>query len=166
MKFTERIKLYCKDPKCVGYDIKDFKDELTINFYKKLKKMVYDWENKIFYSKNIYETYGKSPYCEYMFLDKTVTNARLNPVFTVVHELDIYFQNLGRLEIHNINVDTQNEHLITVTICTGRPGFIIGKGGSTIKHFENKLSEMFNKPTKIVIKEVKNDINSPVYVGY
>lgn len=166
MKFIERIKLFIKEPNQIKYWFRDWKQITTKRFYLKLKRMVYDWENKTFYSKNMCEEYGKSQYCEYMFLDKTVTFARMNPVFVVVRELDIYFQSLGRLEIPNINVDTQNEDLITVTIWTARPGFIIGKGGSTIKMFENKLSEMFNKTTKIVINEVKNDINSPVYVGY
>lgn len=160
------LKVYIQHPKCIVYDLRDCKNSLVKKFYSKLKRMVYSYENKTFYMKNMYEHFGKDANCEYMFIDKTVTFARMNPVFIVVRELDMYFQNLGRLEIPNINVDTQNEDLITVTIWTARPGFIIGKSGSTIRYFENKLSEMFNKPTKIVINEVKKDINSPVYIGY
>lgn len=168
MKFTffDRIKLYFKEPKCIKYDIRDWKDSLTKKFYRKLKRMVYNWENKTFYSKNIYEHYGKTPYSEYFFLDKTVTFARMNSVYIVIREFDLYFENFNRLQIPSINVDTQDENVITITIHTSRPGFIIGKGGQTINYFTKKFTELFNKETKINIVEVKKDINEPVYIGY
>lgn len=168
MKFTffDRIKLYFKEPKCIKYDICDWKASLTKNFYRKLKCMVYDWENKTFYSKNMYEHCGNTAYSEYVFLDKTVTFARMNSVYIVIREFDLYFENFNRLKIPNINVDTQDENVITITIHTSNPGLIIGKGGQTINYFEKKFTELFNKETKINIVEVKKDINEPVYIGY
>ena len=100
-------------------------------------------------------------------MPKTVTFARLNPVITVIREIDLYFDNrFGNLRIPKIDVDTQNEEEITVTIHTMRPGYLIGKGGQTIDYFEKRLSELFAKKTKIKIVEVKKDINEPIYIGY
>ena len=166
MKFIDLIKLYCKEPKQIRYGIRDFKNKTQRKFFKKLKRMVYDWENKTFYNINITDHYKNNAYQEYYFYDKTVTFARLNPVIVVMRELDIYFEHLGRLEIQNLEVDTQNEELITVIIHTKRPGFIIGKGGSTMDYFTKRLTELFGKKTQINIIEIKNDINEPIYIGY
>lgn len=167
MKTIERIKLYCKNPKCIAYDIKDWKDSLTLKFYHKLKEMLYKFENKTYYNINITQHYKNNQYQEYYFLDKTVTFARLNPVITVMREIDLYFdKRFGNIRIPKIDVDTQNEEEITVTIHTMRPGYLIGKGGQTIDYFEKRLSELFAKKTKIKIVEVKKDINEPIYIGY
>lgn len=167
MKTIERIKLYCKSPKCIAYDFRDWKDSLTLKFYHKLKEMLYSFENKTYYNINITQHYKNNQYQEYYFLDKTVTFARLNPVITVIREIDLYFDNrFGNLRIPKIDVDTQNEEEITVTIHTMRPGYLIGKGGQTIDYFEKRLSELFAKKTKIKIVEVKKDINEPIYIGY
>ena len=145
MKIIDLIKLYCKEPKQIRYGIRDFKNKIQKNFFKKLKRMVYDWENKTFYNINITDHYKNNAYQEYYFCDKTVTFARLNPVIVVMRELDIYFEQLGRLGIQNLEVDTQNEEL---------------------DYFKKRLTELFGKKTQINIIEIKNDINDPIYIGY
>lgn len=166
MNIIDIIKIYIQHPKCIVYDIQDIKSKLIKKFYHKLKQMVYSYENKTFYIKNMYEHFGKGEYCEYSFPDKTVTFARMNPVIAIIHEIDLYFENYNRPQIGTIEVDTQDKETITVTIHTGNPGRLIGSYGKNIDYFNNRLSELFNKKTQIKIVEIKNDINEPIYVGY
>ena len=166
MKVIDTIKVYVKYPKCIIYDIRDKKSKLIKKFYHKLKQMVYSYENETFYMKNMYENFGKDGYCDYMFPDKTVTFARMNPVMMIIREIDLYFENYNRPQIGTIEVDTQDKETITVTIHTGTPGRLIGSHGKNIDYFNNRLSKLFNKKTKIKIIEIKKDINEPIYVGY
>lgn len=83
------------------------------------------------------------------------------PVMVVSKTLENYFGFYGylRLNIHGIDVDTQNENEIGVTIRIHRPGMLIGKGGKDINAVEKLLSDYFCKRVVIHIDEVRRDVN-------
>ncbi|MBQ0085252.1 MAG: 30S ribosomal protein S3 [Prevotella sp.] len=45
--------------------------------------------------------------------------------------------------------------LVTITICTSRPGIIIGKGGQEVDKLKEELKKLYNKEIQINIFEVK-----------
>ena len=45
--------------------------------------------------------------------------------------------------------------LVTITICTARPGIVIGKGGQDVDKLKEELKNLFNKEIQINIFEVK-----------
>ncbi|MGN1172635.1 MAG: 30S ribosomal protein S3, partial [Muribaculaceae bacterium] len=45
--------------------------------------------------------------------------------------------------------------LVTITICTSRPGFIIGKGGEQVEALKKELKKVTDKDVQINIYEVK-----------
>ena len=45
--------------------------------------------------------------------------------------------------------------LVTITICTSRPGIIIGKGGQEVDKLKEELKKLYNKEIQINILEVK-----------
>ena len=45
--------------------------------------------------------------------------------------------------------------LVTITICTARPGIIIGKGGQDVDKLKEELKKLYNKDIQINIFEVK-----------
>ena len=45
--------------------------------------------------------------------------------------------------------------LITITICTARPGIVIGKGGQDVDRLREELKKLYNKDIQINIFEVK-----------
>ena len=83
------------------------------------------------------------------------------PVMVVSKTLENYFGFYGylRLKIHGIDVDTQNEDIIEVTIKIHRPGMLIGKGGKDINAVEKLLSDYFCKRVIIQISEIRRDVN-------
>lgn len=46
--------------------------------------------------------------------------------------------------------------LVTITICTSRPGFIIGRGGSEIDKLKEELKKITDKEVQINIYEIRN----------
>ena len=44
----------------------------------------------------------------------------------------------------------------TITITTGKPGIIIGRGGSEIENLKKKLTAKFGRTFFINVKEVRN----------
>ena len=105
MKTIERIKLYCKSPKCIAYDFRDWKDSLTLKFYHKLKEMLYSFENKTYYNINITQHYKNNQYQEYYFLDKTVTFARLICILIIVL---VILESLRLMSIHKTKKKSQS----------------------------------------------------------
>lgn len=65
-----------------------------------------------------------------------------------------------RLHIRGIQVDTQGD-VITVKISLRRPGLLIGGRGKDIDAITEKLTKVFGVETKILIDEIKKDINEP-----
>ena len=45
--------------------------------------------------------------------------------------------------------------LVTITICTARPGIVIGKGGQDVDNLKDELRKLFDKEIQINICEVK-----------
>lgn len=45
--------------------------------------------------------------------------------------------------------------LITITICTARPGIVIGKGGQDVDKLKEELKKLYKKDIQINIFEVK-----------
>ena len=45
--------------------------------------------------------------------------------------------------------------LVTITICTARPGIVIGKGGQDVDKLQEELKKLYNKDIQINIFEIK-----------
>jgi ribosomal protein S3 len=65
-----------------------------------------------------------------------------------------------RLHIQGIQVDTQGD-VITVKISLRRPGLLIGSRGKDIDAVTKELTKVFGVETKILIDEIRKDINEP-----
>lgn len=52
--------------------------------------------------------------------------------------------------------------LITITVCTSRPGKIIGKGGQEVDKLKEELKKITSKDVQINIFEVKNLISTQI----
>lgn len=55
--------------------------------------------------------------------------------------------------------------LITITICTARPGIVIGKGGADVDKLREELKNLFKKEIQINIYEVKKPDLDATIVG-
>lgn len=55
--------------------------------------------------------------------------------------------------------------LVTVTICTARPGIVIGKGGADVDKLREELKNLFKKEIQINIYEVKKPDLDATIVG-
>lgn len=124
---------------------------------KKCREYIYNYEfNEVLNHK-------MSEYYEYA--NRADSNIGLLSPMTVVSKMMEKYFGFDRylmLRIHGIDVDTQNEEQITVTIRLDRPGLLIGKAGKDINALEEMLGKYFNMKTEIVIGEVR-DVNVPSY---
>lgn len=166
MTILDYIKTYAKHPNLIIEDIRNSIEKSKINRLLKNKLKAYDYEEK-----NYYDVIVKSNYEIYVPENK-YKHSIYNPMIVVWHELERMFDTgtgvatIRRMGIMGINIDTQNEDLVTVSISLKRPGLLIGKRGSKINELETKLTYLFNRKTEIKIVEVKKDINEPMYIGY
>ena len=55
--------------------------------------------------------------------------------------------------------------LVTITICTARPGIVIGKGGQDVDKLKEELKNIFKKDIQINIFEVKKPDGDATIVG-
>ncbi len=55
--------------------------------------------------------------------------------------------------------------LVTITICTARPGIVIGKGGADVDKLREELKNLFKKEVQINIYEVKKPDLDATIVG-
>ena len=55
--------------------------------------------------------------------------------------------------------------LVTITICTARPGVVIGKGGADVDKLREELKNLFKKEIQINIYEVKKPDLDATIVG-
>lgn len=134
------------------YKIKEF-------IYNYLKKKLYRGESNLYFDKVVEDGYDF-----YYALKNKPKYSIFSPVVVVIREIELmmdpyYFRKLG---ITGIEVDTQNEALITVLIKLKRPGFIIGKGGKIINGLQDRLKHLFNRPVVIKVDEIRKDINEPI----
>lgn len=166
MTFWDYIKTYVRHPRLIIDTFLDAIDNAKQKRFLKNKFATYEYEEKNYYDVIVMSSY------EYYVPENKYKRSIYNPMIVVWHELERMFDNgtgvaiIRRMGIMGINVDTQNEDLLTVSISLKRPGMLIGKRGSNIDALESRLTYLFNRKTKIEIVEVKKDINEPVYIGY
>ena len=55
--------------------------------------------------------------------------------------------------------------LVTITICTARPGIIIGKGGSEVDRLKEELKKLTQKDVQVNIFEIKRPETDSKLVG-
>ena len=72
-----------------------------------------------------------------------------------------------RLEKANVSriVIERTLKLVTITICTSRPGIVIGKGGADVDKLREELKNLFKKEIQINIYEVKKPDLDAMIVG-
>lgn len=166
MRFIDTIKVYMKHPSLIINTFLDAINNVKQKRFLKNKFAAYEYEEK-----NYYDVIVKSSY-EYYVPENKYKHSIYNPMIVVWHELERMFDNgtsvaiIRRMGIMGINIDTQNEDLLTVLITLKRPGLLIGKRGSNIDELESRLTYLFKRETKIKIDEVKKDINECIYIGY
>lgn len=61
-----------------------------------------------------------------------------------------------RAGVSRIEIERLGEDNTTITITTGKPGIIIGRGGAEIDHLKKKLTRRFGRTFYINVKEVRN----------
>ena len=69
---------------------------------------------------------------------------------------------LAKASVSRIVIE-RTPKLITITVCTSRPGIIIGKGGQEVDKLKEELKKLTNKDTQVNIFEVKKpDLDAQV----
>lgn len=69
---------------------------------------------------------------------------------------------LAKSSVSRIVIE-RNFKLITITVCTSRPGLIIGKGGSEVDKLKEELKKITDKDVQINIYEVKRpELNAQI----
>ena len=63
-------------------------------------------------------------------------------------------ERLAKASISRIVIE-RTLKLVTITICTARPGIVIGKGGQDVDKLKEELKKLYNKDIQINIFEVK-----------
>ena len=63
-------------------------------------------------------------------------------------------ERLAKASISKIVIE-RTLKLVTITICTARPGLVIGKGGQDVDKLKEELKKLYNKDIQINIFEVK-----------
>ncbi|HZK29126.1 MAG TPA: 30S ribosomal protein S3, partial [Clostridia bacterium] len=61
-----------------------------------------------------------------------------------------------RAGVSRIEIERLGDDKTTITITTGKPGIIIGRGGSEIENLKKKLTKKFGRTFYINVKEVRN----------
>lgn len=81
------------------------------------------------------------------------------------HKLRTYLQaRLAKASVSKIVIE-RTLKLITITICTARPGYIIGRGGTEVDKLKEELKKITDKEVQINIFEVRNSENDAVIVA-
>ncbi len=61
-----------------------------------------------------------------------------------------------RAGVSRIEIERLGDEHTTITITTGKPGIIIGRGGAEIENLKKKLTKKFGRTFYINVKEVRN----------
>ena len=125
-----------------------------------LRKKVFEMDLKANTKPVSYDDYGASK-----LTDHNPNYWVFSPVEAVENVLKLHFfdgdgRRYYRLQIHGIQVNTQGD-VIEVKISLRRPGLLIGGQGRDIDAVTKKLTKVFGIETKILINEIKTDINEP-----
>ena len=138
--------------------IDDLKFQYKHNKITKMRKKVFEMDLKANTRPVRYDDYGVSKL--------TTHNPNywiFNPVEAVENVLKLHFidsRKYYRLRIQGIQVNTQSD-VIEVKISLRRPGLLIGSQGKDIDAVTKELTKAFGVETKILIDEIKTDINEP-----
>ena len=166
MTILDYIKIYVRHPHLIIDTFLDAIDNVKQKRFLRNKFAAYEYEKRNYDDVIVMSSY------EYYVPENKYKRSIYNPMIVVWHELEKMFDNgkgystIRRMGIMGINIDTQNEDLLTVAISLKRPGMLIGNGGSNINELESRLTYLFNRKTEIKIVEVKKDINEPMYIEY
>lgn len=81
------------------------------------------------------------------------------------HKLRTYLTaRLAKASVSRIVIE-RTLKLVTITICTSRPGFIIGRGGTEIDKLKEELKKITDKEIQLNIFEVRNPESDAVIVA-
>ena len=81
------------------------------------------------------------------------------------HKLRTYLTaRLAKASVSRIVIE-RTLKLVTITICTGRPGFIIGRGGSEVDKLKEELKKITDKEVQIYIFEIRRPETDAVIVA-
>ena len=146
------LKLYLVE--CPIAFVEDTCHRIKIGILNRFRKWIYNYEFKKVLEYKICDPYYGTP----------ISNLPIGvfcPAMVVYKILEKYFgfQGCYHLNIHGIDVDTQDENEIGVTIKLYRPGLLIGRAGKDIDDVTELLENYFCKQVKIHIVEVKKDVN-------
>jgi hypothetical protein len=136
--------------------VKDIYHKFRMYMFGKFRKWLYNHEfNEVLNHKLADPYYG--------YITSNLRVGVLSPVLVVSKMLEKHFGFRGYylLNVHGIDVDTQQVNKIIVTIRLHRPGILIGKGGKDIAAIEEMLFRYFGKMTEIRVIEVRQDVNIP-----
>lgn len=148
---------YICHPKSVWYCIKDWFHKLYKNRLNEYRARIYKYEQKYlcqditdpYYGNVLREGENISIFCPAMVVSKVL-------------EHHFGFENYFRLNVHGIDVDTQQDNIIVVNIKLHRPGLLIGRAGHNIDEIKTELCDMFGRDVRIDITEIKIDKNIPL----
>lgn len=107
-----------------------------------------DWESRGFYEKNE-PRFLKEEFYLRQLLEKELAHAGVS----------------------NIKVDRSGKEGLKITICTARPGLVIGRGGEKVEELKMKILKLMKKLTdehlkiQIQIEEIKNPWASAALTG-
>ena len=140
--------------------IDDLKFQYKHNKITKMRKKVFEMDLKANARPVRYDDYGASK-----LTDHNPNYWIFSPVEAVENVLKLHFiggdgRRYYRLRIQGIQVNTQGD-VIEVKISLRRPGLLIGGQGKDIYAVTKELTRVFGVETKILIEEIKKDINEP-----
>ena len=96
--------------------------------------VIKDWDSRWYADKN--------NFARYLVEDKKIR--------------DYVKQLTERAGVSRIEIERLGDDKTTITITTGKPGIIIGRGGSEIENLKKKLTAKFGRTFFINVKEVRN----------
>ncbi|MGI6616669.1 MAG: 30S ribosomal protein S3 [Saccharofermentanales bacterium] len=96
--------------------------------------VIKDWDSRWYAN--------KKDYARYLVEDKRIR--------------DFVKKETGRAGVSRIEIERLGDDKTTITITTGKPGIIIGRGGSEIESLKKKLVKKFGRTFFINVKEVRN----------
>jgi small subunit ribosomal protein S3 len=96
--------------------------------------VIKDWDSRWYADKN--------NFARYLVEDKKIR--------------DYVKQLTERAGVSRIEIERLGDYKTTITITTGKPGIIIGRGGSEIENLKKKLTAKFGRTFFINVKEVRN----------
>jgi hypothetical protein len=144
--------------------IDEWKYQYEYNKITKKRKKVFEMDLKANARPVCYDDYGVRKHPKH----KHNPNYWIfSPVEAVENVLKLHFidnRRYYRLHIQGIQVDTQGD-VIIVKISLTRPGLLIGSRGKDIDAITEKLTKVFGVETKILIDEIRKDINE-IFICY